>query len=204
MAGIGKTYIIQKVHIISLILLISYCSARLQTELCIIQSYIRQARGSGTEGPGNLLAVKRVRYHFNGTVSPSGLTFTGSCNDPGHKREFSMVKKNVRGSLVVSFHWNENTDYVLAIRNNSLELKNKNTLQRHDYLFVYQCVTTGCKGPARTLKSVESALYVKTDTTGVPLVGTNAADIAAWFKILRTKVCYYSSKEKVQWQQKQI
>lgn len=75
-----------QVHIISLILLISYCSARLQTELCIIQSYIRQAQGSGTEGPGNLLAVKRVRYHFNGTVSPSGLTFTGSCNDPGHKR----------------------------------------------------------------------------------------------------------------------
>ena len=37
--------------------------------------------------------------------------------------EFSMVKKNARGSLVVSFHWNENTDYVLAIRNNSLELK---------------------------------------------------------------------------------
>ena len=34
-----------------------------------------------------------------------------------------MVKKNARGSLVVSFHWNENTDYVLAIRNNSLELK---------------------------------------------------------------------------------
>ena len=79
------SYIFQ-VHIISLILLISYCSARLQTELYIIQSYIRQTRGSGTEGPGNLLAVKRVRYHFNGTVSPSGLTFTGSCNDPGHKR----------------------------------------------------------------------------------------------------------------------
>ena len=37
--------------------------------------------------------------------------------------EFSMVKKNARGSLVVSFHWNENNDYVLAIRNNSLELE---------------------------------------------------------------------------------
>lgn len=37
--------------------------------------------------------------------------------------EFRMVKKNSRGSLVVSFHWNKNTDYVLAIRNESLELK---------------------------------------------------------------------------------
>lgn len=79
------SYLFQ-VHIVPLILLISYCSARLQTELCMIQSYIRQTRGSGTEGPGNLLAVKRVRYHFNGTVSPIGLTFTGSCNDPENKR----------------------------------------------------------------------------------------------------------------------
>lgn len=37
--------------------------------------------------------------------------------------EFRMVKKNSRGSLAVSFHWNKNTDYVLAIRNESLELK---------------------------------------------------------------------------------
>lgn len=188
MKGIAEYSLDRKVHILSLVLLISYGNAYMQADVCMIQSYFREKQGTGSEGPGNLLIAKRVRYHLNRTVTPSGLTFTGSCNDSRNKREFLMVKRNIRRLLTVTFHWNANKDYVLAIKDKNLQLEHKKKLDQRDYLFIRQCATIDCKRQS-TLKKVMSPFYVKTGNNGIPMVGQHPRDTATWFKILGEDIC---------------
>lgn len=174
-----------------LVTVLSCCTAKPQTVFCLIQSFYREVVGSGTAGSGNLLSVEEVQ--LNGTViTPSGLTFTATCNDSATKREFVMSKSpDNKGSLIVSFYWRANKDYVVAIRNRSLQIEHKSRLHRHQE-FIFKCATASCN-PQRTLKNVLSHFYIKTDYVGRPMVGRNP-DVTTWFKILSLDACDHWSK----------
>ncbi|XP_078382329.1 uncharacterized protein LOC144665018 [Oculina patagonica] len=171
-----------KVHLVLLLIAVCSCccAGRPQTTRCLLQSYFRKMHGSGQAGNGNLL---RVHLQLNAPFAPTRLSFTGSCNDSAKYTEFRMLKTHLNGSLIVRFQWNCKRRYMVAIRNNTLVIEHIKNLNHHDE-FVFKCTTTDCT--FTTLKSVLSPTYVRTDSTGQPLVGFNPADVTTWLNILRT------------------
>ncbi|KAL9967749.1 hypothetical protein ACROYT_G026041 [Oculina patagonica] len=192
-----------KVHLVLLLIAVSSCccTGRPQTIKCLIQSYFRKMHGSGQAGNGNLL---RVHLQLNAPFAPTRLSFTGSCNDSAQYTEFQMLKTTENGSLLVSFQWNHKHSYMVVLRNKTLVIEHINNLS-HDDEFVFECATTSTTDctftTLKSFKSVSSGptkedTYIRTDSTGQPLVGFNSADVTAWFNILKTsKKCPLNRKQ---------
>lgn len=167
----------------------TFCCGRQQTEKCLIQSFYRKIEGNGILGSGNLLRVRRL--------ASTDLSFTGSCIDSANETEFLMQKKEVNGSLIVSFFRGPADDpkkYVLAIRNQTLLIQPNNIISKLQscHQFVLASINADdniYNPPPSTLKCTLSHSYLRSDSSGRPSVGRNSSDVTTWFRIVDTCVC---------------
>lgn len=149
-----------------------------QQSPCQIQSFYAREIGSGE---GNLL-----RVHLDTAGIPTNVSISGSCDSTKIKfSKFIEERRAINGSnFAVSFHWEIDKNYVLAVKEGKLIIKfdsGKETSDSHWFILKSCDKRNSALVELKTMTTPH--LYVKYGSSGNPFMEAST-DRRAWFEIL--------------------